>query len=133
MHRITVDTSNVRSCAGCGARPPTYLYRHHKGHDKLIGKFNKKIRHNYRRYLHCVDLCDNCHMGIHYYMDLTVLSLTSITRRNALWVRRKLIRACDVWLTLSHPQRPLPSSSFVDRWRQSHAEWLASRSKQRQN
>ena len=123
MPRITIDTTEVRHCHGCGARPPTKLYRHHKGCDKLIGMYNRKVAKNYKKYLHCVDLCDPCHMKIHWWLKLKLLGFTRITTRTAKRIRKQLIALCDEWLKKPATERPLPPPDFVAHWKTQLEAW----------
>lgn len=125
MVRITIDTSDVRFCKGCNARAPTVrIYRHHKGHDGLLGRYHPGIAEKYYKWLHCVDLCNTCHMGIHWWLDLKCLSRKIVTRRNAKRLRKKLIALSNEWLKMEPAKRPQPSRDFVVRWEINHEDWL---------
>lgn len=95
---MKVDTTGIRYCAKCGSTAPP-LFRHHKGCDGLLGRYNRGIAANYHRWLDCILLCLEHHCEIHYIYNKQVLNKwLNRTPSGARRIRRHLIKVCDKWL-----------------------------------
>jgi hypothetical protein len=92
--KFDLSTITIKRCAKCSST--TDIIRHHKGNDRLLGRYNHSIRRNYRRFFHCVKICRNCHAIIHTIYEFLIL--TYITKYNAKRLRVKYINLCNQWL-----------------------------------
>lgn len=121
MRLASLDTSEVRACAKCGATQPP-LYRHHKGFDSMLGWYNKGIRFRYYDYLDCVTLCFQHHLEIHFIYQRYTDRWVNRTPRGALSFRHQLIKVCDSWLEgkIATPKIP---KTFSVRFQTSLDEW----------
>ena len=126
--RVQIDTSETKGCRipKCSRYP---VYRHHKGCDHFIGRFNLDVKIKYHQFLDCADVCDHHHMIIHYMYGRTIKTWKDYTPSGALQLRATLIEYCDKILTGTTKLRR-PSKAFVKEWKQRRRIWLKH---QRQN
>lgn len=99
--RVTVDTTEARKlCRKCDkwSSKKHPIYRHHMGCDSYVGIWNKGILYNYRKWLDCVDLCEDCHCEIHFIYEPYIGNWINRTARGAVVMRAKLIEVCREWL-----------------------------------
>lgn len=114
-------------CVKCGRERYTEvprLVRHHKGHDKFLGRFNSYIEKGYFKFRKCILLCDDCHAIIHaIYFEKVNLYGVNITEKKAMKLRDRYVKICNRWLagvkswdkfyTINHPTVKV----FISKWR----------------
>ena len=123
--KVQINTEEVYACSfpNCKRTP---VYRHHKGCDNFIGRFNRSIMAQYYLYLDCVNVCDKHHMMIHYCYGRIIKAHVDFTPSGVLVLRTKLIEYCDRLLAGKAKLRK-PSKEFVKEWRRRRRRWLRMR------
>lgn len=93
---------NIRRCAKCNiTQADARIIRHHKGNDRFLGRRNSNIAKNYRKYYHCVNLCEECHAIIHVIYDAFIWPWQGHVekQRSIRRLRLQYIKMCNRWLT----------------------------------
>ena len=118
--KIKVDLTQTYVCAKCGS--PREVVRHHMGFDSFVGRFNNKIGRQYAQYNDCVNLCELCHMYIHYNYKPIIQRHMDYSPRGVLRLRTKLIHYCKQWLAGKIKGRK-PSKDFIEQWQIGSRAW----------
>lgn len=123
MSKLTVDLSlaiEIHHCAKCHSLDD--VCRHHKGHDSFIGRFNRKVDRDYKRYLDSVHLCHECHCIIHFNYLPIIKRHKDFSPAGALRLRQKLIHLCNQWLT-GKVKLKVPTDEFRRNFNLSYRAW----------
>lgn len=120
--RVTIDTTEAIGCCIKGCRSTRETYRHHKGCDNLIGRYNALVRVQYPLFLDCCRVCDKHHMWIHFNYRSIIKRHTDWTPAGALRLRALLIAKCDR-LIAGTDKLNKPTKTFVQEWRRRRRAW----------
>lgn len=126
MPRLRLDLSEVRPtrCVKCN-RKGHALFRHHKGNDAFLARFNRQIGLDYDKYLDCVYLCNRDHMVIHFIYEPICQAWENYSPKGAWRLRAKLIDLCDLWLAGKIANPVIPKEYRV-LWQRSFQAWQRS-------